>query len=112
MSAAAAATRYAAVTKSAYDALTSAGPCHAGDMLGLIDDDVAVIGDDVAAVARELIDRMLIGGGELVTVVAGADAPSGLATALADYVQATRPTVETVVHDGGQPTFPILIGVE
>ena len=112
MSAAAAATRFAEVTWATYDALTSAGPCRAGDVLGLIDDDVVAIGDDVVAVSRELVDRMLIGGGELVTVVVGADAPTWLGGNLVDYVSATRPTVEAVVVDGGQPTYPVMIGVE
>jgi dihydroxyacetone kinase-like predicted kinase len=112
MSAAAAATRYAEVTRARYDALTSAGPCREGDVLGLIDDDVVAIGDDIAEVARELLDRLLIGGGELVTVIAGADAPPALSTELADYVHATRPAVETVMHHGGQPTYPLMIGVE
>jgi hypothetical protein len=112
MSAAAAATRYAEVTRSRYDALTSAGPCRAGDVLGLIDDDVAAIGDDIAAVARELLDRLLIGGGELVTIISGADVPEDLAADLADYVHATRPAVETVVQHGGQPTYPLMLGVE
>ena len=112
MSAAAAATRYAEVTRATYDALTSAGPCRAGDVLGLIDDDVATIGDDIDAVARELVDRMLIGGGELVTIVLGADAPASLGSLLSDYVQATRPAVEAVVHHGGQPNYPVMIGVE
>jgi dihydroxyacetone kinase-like predicted kinase len=112
MSAAAAATRYAEVTHASYDALTSVGPCRAGDVLGLIYDDVATIGDDVDAVARELLDRMLIGGGELVTIVVGADASATSGDLLSDYVRATRPAVETVVHHGGQPTYPVMLGVE
>jgi DAK2 domain fusion protein YloV len=112
MSAAAAATRYAEVTRASFDALTSAGPCRAGDVLGLIDDDVATIGDDVDAVARELLDRMLIGGGELVTIVVGADAPATLGASLGDYLHATRPAVEMVVHDGGHPAYPVMLGVE
>jgi DAK2 domain fusion protein YloV len=112
MSATAAATRYAEVTRAQHDALTSAGQCRAGDVLGLIDDDVAVIGDDIAVVARELLDRMLIGGGELVTIISGAAAPPSLSAELADYLQATRPAVEAVVHHGGQATYPLLLGVE
>jgi DAK2 domain fusion protein YloV len=112
MSSAAAATRYAEVTRATYDAHTSAGPCRSGDVLGLIDDDVVTIGDDVSAVARELVDRLLIGGGELVTIVVGADAPGSLGADLADYVHLTRPAVETVVHVGGQPSFPVMLGVE
>jgi dihydroxyacetone kinase-like predicted kinase len=112
MSAAAAATRYAEVTRASYDALTSAGPCRAGDVLGLIDDDVATIGDEIDAVARELLDRLLIGGGELVTIVLGADTIPSLGSRLSDYVRATRPAVEAVVHHGGQPTYPVMLGVE
>jgi DAK2 domain fusion protein YloV len=112
MSAAAAATRYGAVTRAASDAQTSAGPCRAGDVLGLIDDDVAMIGDDIAEVSRGLLDRLLIGGGELVTLLTGVDAAADLGSALADYLAATRPVVEVVTLDGGQPLFPLLVGVE
>ena len=112
MSAAAAATRYAAVTIAVQDAQTSAGPCHAGDVLGLIDDDVAVIGEDIVDVSRGLLDRLLIGGGELVTLVTGADAPLGLVEHLGEYLEATRPAVDVSSYDGGQPLHPLLIGVE
>jgi uncharacterized protein len=63
-------------------------------------------------VARDLLDRLLIGGGELVTVIAGAGVPASLAAELADYVHAIRPAVETVVHHGGQPTCALMFGVE
>ena len=112
MSAAAAATRYAAVTRAAQDAQTSAGPCRAGDVLGLIDDDVAVIGDDVAEVSRGLLDRLLIGGGELVTLVVGGEASPDLSAHLTEYLAATRPAVDVTSYDGGQPLHPLLIGVE
>lgn len=112
MSAAAAATRYAAVTRAARDAQTSAGRCRAGDVLGLLDDDVAVIGSDVAEVSRDLLDRLLIGGGELVTLVTGVDAPADLAASLTHYLGVTRPVVEVAVLDGGQPLYPLLVGVE
>jgi uncharacterized protein len=112
MTAAAAATRYAEVARAQANAVTSAGACRAGDVLGLIDDDVTAIGDDIAVVARDLLDRLLIGGGELVTVIAGAGVPASLAAELADYVHAIRPAVETVVHHGGQPTCALMFGVE
>ena len=112
MSAAAAATRYAAVTRAVRAALTSAGPCDAGDVLGLIADDVAVVGTDLVDVCRGSLDRLLIGGGELVTLLTGADAPVDLGSVLTDYLAATRPAVETVTYVGGQPGYPLLVGVE
>jgi uncharacterized protein len=112
MSAAAAATRYAAVTHAVRAALTSAGPCAAGDVLGLIADDVAVVGDDVTGVSRSILDRLLIGGGELVSLVTGADAERDLGDELTDYLLVTRPAVEVVTYAGGQPSYPLLVGVE
>ena len=93
--------------------MTSAGLPPPGDVLGLIDGDVAVIGADLAGdrAARSL-DRMLSAGGELVTLLAGADAPEGLAGAVQDHLAGTRPDVEVVVYDGGQGGYPLLIGVE
>jgi fatty acid kinase len=112
MTAAAGATRHAEVTVADEEAFTSAGVCHPGDVLGFIDGDVAVIGSEVFAVGVGLLDRLLIGGGELVTLVTGATAQPDLRNRLVDYLHATRPAVEAVVYDGGQPRYPLLIGVE
>lgn len=76
MTRAAGATRYAAVTIASRRALTTVGPCDVGDVLGLVDGDIVLVGQDPAAVAREILDRMLSVGGELVTLVTGADASS------------------------------------
>jgi uncharacterized protein len=112
MAEAAAATRWAEVTVAVRDALTMAGPCRAGDVLGLADGDVVLIGASVPAVARELIDRMLLLGGELMTVVLGMDADPGLGELLVRHVAATHPEVEVSVYDGRQPHYPLLLGVE
>jgi dihydroxyacetone kinase-like predicted kinase len=112
MAEAAAATRFAEVLVAARDGLTMAGPCRAGDVLGLVDGDVAVIGSSPPAVAGELLARMLNGGGELVTLVLGADAADGTARTLERQVAATHPGVEVAVHTVARPDVPVLIGVE
>jgi DAK2 domain fusion protein YloV len=112
MSAAAGATRHGAVTVASREAITSAGRCRAGDVLGVVDGDFAVIGDDLAGVAVEVLRRLLAGGGELVTLVVGADAPDGLADAVRTATREGRSGVEVHVVDGGQPRYPLLVGVE
>ena len=112
MAEAAAATRFAEVVIAARDALTMAGPCRAGDVLGLADGEVVLIGRSTPDVAGELLDRMLSGGGELVTLVLGAGAEPGLAGLLEHRVARDHPGVEVTAHDGGQPDAPLLIGVE
>jgi DAK2 domain fusion protein YloV len=113
MSAAAAATRHGALTLAGREALTSAGWCRAGDALGLIDGDVAVIGPQLSEVATEVVTRMLAGGGELLTVVTG-DSPDAarLAEAVVAQVRAHRLDVEVNVVAGGQADYPLLLGVE
>jgi DAK2 domain fusion protein YloV len=112
MTRAAGATRYAAVTIASRAALTTAGPCEVGDVLGLVDGDIVIVGTDVAEVAREILGRMLAIGGELVTLVPGQDAGPDLRDDLADWVAVQHPLVEVIVHDGGQPLWPLIMGVE
>lgn len=112
MSAAAGATRDGAVTVAARDAITMAGPCSTGDALGVVQGDFVVVGSDLAAVAVEVVDRLLSGGGELLTLVTGEGADPALVAGVVEHVRRTRREVEVVVHEGGQPRYPLLLGVE
>lgn len=105
-------TRYGHLTVADREAVTSAGLCRPGDVLGLIDGDVAVIGGTLEEVATLIVDRMVAGGGELVTLVTGADAPVRLAPHVEEHLGAVRPDVDLVVYDGEQGGYPLLIGVE
>lgn len=112
MTRAAGATRFGHLEVAGQEAVTSVGLCRPGDVLGLIEGDVVAIGADLAEVARHILNRMLSGGGELVTLIAGAHAPPGLAAALEEHLGETHPDVEVGVYDGGQERCPLLIGVE
>ncbi|MER5641193.1 DAK2 domain-containing protein [Kitasatospora sp. NPDC002227] len=112
MTSAAGATRYAELAVAEGESWTMAGVCQAGDVLGLIDGDVAVIGADLLETGGTVLARMLAAGGELVTLVLGAGAPDGLADQLVAHARRQRPEVDTVVFAGGQEAAPLLIGVE
>jgi DAK2 domain fusion protein YloV len=112
MTAAAGATRYAELAVAEYQSWTMAGVCQAGDILGLIDGDVALIGTDSANVAVTLLDRMLAAGGELVTLVLGASAPPDLGPRIESHVREHHLAVDTVTYEGGQLSVLLLIGVE
>ncbi|MEI4272777.1 DAK2 domain-containing protein [Klenkia sp. LSe6-5] len=107
MTEAASATRWAEVLLAGTEALTSAGRCHPGDALGVVEGEVVVIGPAQVAVTCELLDRLLAGGGELVTLLGGR-----LAEAAATHLAAVHPTVEVAVHALGPGAQPLLIGVE
>ncbi|WP_028645380.1 DAK2 domain-containing protein [Nocardioides sp. URHA0020] len=105
--------RQGAVTIAAKQAMTMAGPCEPGDVLGVIAGDFAVVGEDLFAVATDVLERLLGSGGELVTIVGGADDAEGsLATRCAAYVEQHHPAVDVVVYDGGQPRYPLLMSAE
>jgi DAK2 domain fusion protein YloV len=112
MAGAAGSTRWAEVTTAVREAATMAGICRPGDVLGLLEGDVVLIGAEVEQVASELLHRMLLGGGELVTVVTGEQAPPGAAERLTEQVEKAHPAVEVVSYAGGQPHYPFLLGVE
>ncbi|MFJ7591152.1 DAK2 domain-containing protein [Streptomyces sp. NPDC097617] len=112
MTAAAGATRYGELAVAERQSFTSAGICQAGDVLGLIDGDVAVIGAGLPETAEAVLDRMLGSGGELVTLVLGPEVPDAVAERLEAYVQHGHLAVDTVTYRGGRYSAPLLIGVE
>jgi DAK2 domain fusion protein YloV len=111
MAEAAGATRVAEVVVAAQRAMTNVGTCEPGDALAMVGGDVVLIGT-IEAVAVGLLDRLLDGGGELVTLITGEQTPPGLADRLVAHLDATHPLAEVTVYDGGQPRFPLLVGVE
>jgi DAK2 domain fusion protein YloV len=112
MGAAAAATRHGAVAVASREALTSAGPCQPGDVLGAVGGDVVVVGADIEVVALDVVARLLSSGGELVTVVVGIEGSEGLGAELAERIRVLHRDVEVSVIEGGQPHYPVLVGVE
>ena len=112
MSSAAAATRNGAVTVATKEALTSGGPCRPGDVLGVVDGDIVIVGDDLTRVGAEVVERLLSSGGELLTVVSGEEATPALGEDVAGAVRRHRRDLEVTQIYGGQPVYPLLLGVE
>ncbi|WP_121252238.1 DAK2 domain-containing protein [Nocardioides ferulae] len=115
--------RHGAVTIAARQAMTMAGPCEPGDVLGVVAGDFVIVGDDLDEVAAAVVERLLAPGGELVTVVAGsgaegAHAPgrtldaASLAERCGAQTERRHPGVDVVVYDGGQERYPLLLSVE
>jgi dihydroxyacetone kinase-like predicted kinase len=97
------------VTVAEQEALTSAGRCQPGDALGSAEGDVVVIGSDLAAVACELLDRLLSAGGEMATLVVDDDA---LGDTVCRHLSTAHPTIEVGRYAGGSSGIPLQVGVE
>ncbi len=111
MTAAARHARSGAVTVAARRAITSAGPCEPGDVLGAVEGDFVVVGHDLATVAVDVLERMLRGGGELVTLIAGQGGDEVAARCEA-HLALEHPSIDVLRYEGAQERYPVLLGVE
>lgn len=111
MTSAARGARHGAVTVAVKQAITTAGPCEAGDVLGVVQGDFAIVGQDLLDVSTAILERLLGGGGELVTLVAGEGA-GDLAERCQEWVETHHAGVDVLVYDGGQVRYPLLLAVE
>jgi DAK2 domain fusion protein YloV len=112
MSRAAGATRYGGVTVASKRAMTSAGVCEPGDVLGLVSGDIVKIGTDELAVAQAVVGELVRGDSELVTLLTGADSSAEDAETMAAAIEDAYPELDVVAESGGQPLWPVIIGVE
>jgi fatty acid kinase len=112
MARAAAAARHGSVRVATEEALTWAGTCKPGDGLGISGDEVLIVGEDLAAAGAGLIDLFLAAGGELVTVLTGAEVDPGVGEALQEHVHRRHLGAELVTYHTGHRGDALLIGVE
>ncbi len=102
------------VTLAVRDSRTDDGtPIRAGDVIGIVDDAIRLVGSDVAVVAARtaavLQDEF---GGDTLTVLAGSDLDDAAFTALLEAVEASVAGLDVDAHRGEQPLYPVVMAVE
>lgn len=112
MSSAAGVIAHGAVTIAQADGLTSAGHCRKGDVLGVVNGDFAVIGTDIAAVAKDVYERLDVANSEIATLVVGEGVDGDTVNAIETRVKMLAPHAEFEVHDGGQSKYQLFLAVE
>jgi DAK2 domain fusion protein YloV len=100
------------VTQAVRDSSAEVGPIKQGDWLALDRSGMQAIAKSAADAAIALVKELVDDESEIVTVLLGADARSGDTARLEEYLRLAHPDVEIELHDGGQPLYPYLIGVE
>jgi uncharacterized protein len=101
------------VTQAVRDTNTDAGPVANGDWIGLVrGDGVVAIGSTMVLAATQLLDQLLSGNGELLTMITGNLATARATEEITAYMAEKHPGVEVEVNPGGQPLYPFLFGVE
>jgi uncharacterized protein len=102
--------RAGAVTKCSRDAVVGDLSVEEGQFLGLLDGEPATAGPVLQPVAREVVERLLEEGADVLTILVGEEAEG--VDDLLSYVREAHPELEVEVHEGGQPHYPLLFAAE
>jgi len=99
------------VTTAIKDSKGKAGSIKAGQVIGITEHEIEVIGEDVLDVAARLVTFML-GDAEAVTVLAGEDLSDEDLAVLVDRIESEHEGIEVEAHRGDQPLYPVVLSVE
>jgi uncharacterized protein len=100
------------ITQAVRDGVGDAGPIKAGDWIAIGRDGVWVVEKTAADAAIRLVDRLVDDESELLTVLVGAEAVTAETARLEEHVALAYPQLEIEVHEGDQPLYSYLVGVE
>jgi DAK2 domain fusion protein YloV len=100
------------VTQAVRDSIAECGPIAAGDWIALTREGICVATKSAADAAIALLDELIDGDSELVTVVVGAEATTADTARISEHLGLAHPDVELELQVGGQPLYPYLVGVE
>lgn len=99
------------ITTAIKDSKGKVGKIRAGQIIGISDHEIEVVGEDVGDVASRLLD-LLAQDGEAVTLLAGEDLDDPTMEAIAERMRAAHPDLEVETHRGEQPLYPLIMSVE
>lgn len=101
------------ITQAVRDTSSDAGPVTTGDWIGLVrGDGIVAVGGTLTGAATELLSHLITDSSELVTVLTGVDATVSHTDVITAWIADNHPDVAVEVHQGGQPLYPYLFGVE
>ena len=101
------------VTQAVRDSRAECGEIAVGDWLAIARDGGIIAARATTAEAcASLLDFLVDDDSEIVTVLVGADARTTDSQRIREHLKLAHPQVEVEFHEGGQPLYPYLVGVE
>ena len=102
------------VTRAVRDSSAADGtPIHDGDVMGIQDDSIDVVGSDVKQVTIDLINKMQEEEeGDSLTILAGSDMDDDAFADLVASIEEAQPDLEVDAHRGEQPLYPVVFAIE
>ena len=85
---------------------------HEGDILGMLEGDIAVVGEDMAQTTKDLLAKAITEDSEMIGVYYGADVSEQDAADMVAYIEENYPDCEVELQSGGQPLYYYIISVK
>ncbi|MEG1811925.1 MAG: DAK2 domain-containing protein [Clostridia bacterium] len=102
----------ASITYAVRDTTFDNRDIHEGDIMGLIDNRISLLGHAVSDVAQEVVEQMVTGDTELISIYYGESVTPEEAEALEVRLCERFPMCDVSLYCGGQPLYYYLIAVE
>jgi len=102
----------ASITYAVRDTIFDGREIHENDIMGMVDNRINVLGNDVEQVAIDVVTGMVNDESGLITVYYGSDVTEERAAALAADFEERFPDCDIELQRGGQPLYYYLISVE
>ena len=83
-----------------------------GNILGMLNDEIEVVAEDVMEGTKELLRNAITEESEVVSIYYGADTAEEDAKELSAFIEEEFPDCEVEVQDGGQPLYYYIISIE
>jgi DAK2 domain fusion protein YloV len=102
----------ASVTYAIKDSLIEGVSINAGDYMGLLDKNIVVSESDKLKVTKALLDQAITEDDGLVTILVGEDVRPEELDELTTYIESKFDFCEYEVHQGQQPVYSFIFGIE
>ena len=112
MTEAAEAVHTASITYAVRDTNYDGQEIHEGDIMGMIDNKLSVLGSDIAQVCQDVTEKMVSEDSALITIYYGEQTAEADAQALRDALAEKYDDCDVELQQGGQPLYYYLIAVE
>ena len=100
------------VTQAVRDTVVDVGQIRKGDWIALLRDGIVANTSSPSDAVFELLGKLVDDDSEIVTVLVGADAAAKDTERIREHIEVNFPHLEVEFHDGGQPLYRYLVGVE
>ncbi|MDO4478343.1 MAG: DAK2 domain-containing protein [Lachnospiraceae bacterium] len=100
------------VTYAVRDTSIDGKEIHVGDMMGINDDGIAAVGQDIKAVCLDMLKAMVDEDAELISIYNGEDLSSEDAEELQGMVEEAFPDCDVELNYGGQAVYYCIVSVE